>query len=221
MIRGIASVFQYIVPGVLFVGAAVSGVRAYRDRYLFVETKRAGRLGRLIELTWQDFERFVGQAFRERGFRVNATPTGPDGGIDLELRKDGELYLVQCKRWRARKVGVETVRELYGVMAARGAVGGYVVTSGEFSAEARRFAEGRNIELWDGTKLNAVVGGGSHEPVAPAPAAPQRANTSAAPACPRCGATMVRRIAKKGPTSGQAFWGCPRYPSCHGTRPLV
>ncbi len=48
--------------------------------------------------------------------------------MDLELRKEGELHLVQCKRWRARKVGVEIVRELYGVMTALGAVGGYVVS---------------------------------------------------------------------------------------------
>ena len=34
-------------------------------------------------------------------------------------------------------IGVTTVRELYGVMAARGAAGGYVVASGQFTAEAR------------------------------------------------------------------------------------
>ncbi|MBC7944771.1 MAG: restriction endonuclease, partial [Burkholderiales bacterium] len=44
-------------------------------------------------------------------------------------------------------VGVDVVRELFGVMAARGAVGGFVVTAGNFSADARAFAEGRNIDL--------------------------------------------------------------------------
>jgi restriction system protein len=34
-------------------------------------------------------------------------------------------------------------------MSARAAVGGYVVSSGTFSQEARNFADGRNIELWD------------------------------------------------------------------------
>jgi restriction system protein len=66
---------------------------------------------------------------------VTETAPGPDGGIDLALRKDGELHLVQCKHWRARKVGVEIVRELYGVMAARGAVGSYVVSSGVSGTE--------------------------------------------------------------------------------------
>lgn len=45
--------------------------------------------------------------------------SGPDCGIDLTLDKGGETFLVQCKRWRATKVGVEVVRELYGAMATR------------------------------------------------------------------------------------------------------
>ena len=34
------------------------------------------------------------------------------------------------------------------------------------------------------------------------------------PACPECGSTMVKRKNHR----GQFFWGCSRYPSCHGTR---
>ncbi len=37
------------------------------------------------------------------------------------------------------------------------------------------------------------------------------------PACPRCKSTMVRRV--RG-ADGSAFWGCPRFPSCRGTRPI-
>ena len=37
---------------------------------------------------------------------------------------------------------------------------------------------------------------------------------SEAPACPRCGARMVRRTAQKGPNAGEVFWGCSGYPEC-------
>lgn len=37
-----------------------------------------------------------------------------------------------------------------------------------------------------------------------------------APACPKCGEPMVRRIGKAGAHAGQAFWGCPRFPACRG-----
>lgn len=35
------------------------------------------------------------------------------------------------------------------------------------------------------------------------------------PPCPRCGTRMVERV--NGAT-GLAFWGCPSYPRCRGTR---
>lgn len=39
------------------------------------------------------------------------------------------------------------------------------------------------------------------------------------PACPQCGSSMVRRVARRGRNSGNSFWGCPRFPRCKGTRP--
>ena len=32
--------------------------------------------------------------------------------------------------------------------------------------------------------------------------------------CPRCGAPMVIRTAKRGPYIGKQFWGCSRFPRC-------
>jgi Restriction endonuclease len=50
------------------------------------------------------------------------------GVVDLVLTRPGknvgEKFPVQCKQWRDVKVGVDLVRELYGVMAAKGATGG-------------------------------------------------------------------------------------------------
>lgn len=42
-----------------------------------------------------------------------------------------------------------------------------------------------------------------------------------APACPRCAKPMVLRTARQGHRAGQAFWGCPDYPDCRGTRPFA
>lgn len=38
--------------------------------------------------------------------------------------------------------------------------------------------------------------------------------------CPRCGSPMVRRTARRSSRAGRPFWGCSRYPSCTGTRPV-
>ena len=114
-------------------------------------------------------------------------------------------------------MGVTTVRELYGVMAAKGATGGFVVTSGVFTDEARAFAVGRNIELMDGKALHALIRGVS-VPAKAASALPA-ATPASSPACPVCQSAMLKRTAKRGANSGNAFWGCSQYPGCKGTRP--
>jgi restriction system protein len=58
---------------------------------------------------------------------------------------------------RVQQVPVTFVRELYGVVVAEHAAGGYVVTSGRFTQDAIAFAQGRNIELIDGDVLQALL----------------------------------------------------------------
>ena len=146
---------------------------------------------------------------------------------NLKLRKDGETYLVQYKQWRLFKVGVPVMRELYSVMAAKGDAGGFVVTSGRFTAEAEAFAEGRNVRLLDGPKLERILKqarGVAEAPRAVAEpvfqtAGDMRQNAgSLTPTCPKCFQQMKRRQATKGARAGQDFWGCVTYPQCRGTR---
>jgi restriction system protein len=214
VVRTVAALLQYVVPALLLVGAAISAFAHQRRRALHSSVV-AGGGNAIRDLSWPNFERFIGAYFEEHGFAVEVTgSSGPDGGIDLKLRRGKDSYLVQCKHWRARQVGVAIVRELYGVMAGAGAVGGFVVTSGSFSKEARNFAEGREIELIDGRMLEAstrAAGGRARAAVA----SPE---TRAAPACPECGSSMSMRVARRGRKVGQRFWGCSRYPACKGTR---
>lgn len=227
MTRILAGIGQYVIPLVLLAGAAASIV-GRRKRTALVRGVASGSSSDVLgTMTWQDFELLVGEAFRLRGFSVTETGGGgADGGIDLALRKGGELFLVQCKQWRAYKVSVNVVRELFGVMAAQGATGGFVVTSGIFTADAESFAKGRNIELIDGPALQRII----EEAQAGQPALtpgdgpssrrkdPTFTMPTGEPLCPRCGSTMVKRTARKGANAGSAFWGCSAYPKCRGTQ---
>jgi restriction system protein len=155
-IHTFATLLQFIVPVIFLTAAAVSYARRSRSRAL-LDGARRGATASIASLSWQDFERLVGEGFRQRGFLVTERGGAePDGGIDLILSRGDEKFLVQCKQWRAQSVSVSVVRELYAVMAAEGAVGGFVVTSGTFSMDAKRFASGRNIELIDGRGLGAL-----------------------------------------------------------------
>jgi restriction system protein len=104
------------------------------------------------------------------------------------------------------------------VMAARGAAGGYVICAGTFTSEARRFAQGLNITLWDGQELKARIRG---EALQSALAGRQPSSDASGPPCPECRSVMVRRKARQGPRAGQAFLGCSRFPNCRGTRQIT
>ena len=192
----------------------MSAYRRFTRRALHAKVATSPDRDALNDMSWQQFEALAGEAFRRKGYTVIETASGADGGIDLVLKKQGETFLVQCKQWKAYKVGVTTVRELYGVMAAKGATGGFVVTSGIFTEEARAFATGRNIELIDGKALHALISGVP----TPVNATSAISTLTSAPACPICQSAMEKRIAKRGANAGNAFWGCSQYPACKGTR---
>ena len=216
---------QFIVPFVCLLGALVSFLKRRKRAALVTQVTGAKGADALNGMSWHEFEMLVGEAFRLQGYKVTEQGgAGADGGVDLVLRKGTETHLVQCKQWKAYKVGVDVVRQLYGVMAANGAAGGFVITSGTFTADAQAFANGRNVELVDGPKLFGLIQQAKFSISAAAPAAPAAKASPAPPAsassplCPVCQSAMVRRTAKKGVNAGSQFWGCPKYPACRGTR---
>lgn len=217
--QSLAAVAQYFLPLPFLLGALVSFLMEKKRSQMVDEVAAEDGMAAMREMSWRDFETMTGEAFRLRGFAVTETGGGgADGGVDLVLRRGGEKFLVQCKQWRALKVTVNVVRELYGVMAAQGAAGGYVVTCGSFTDDAKAFAEGRNIWLINGVQLKQMADSvkksadalGTPAADVPAPAG------ETAPACPRCGAPMVRRTAQRGAYAGESFWGCTKYPGCRG-----
>jgi restriction system protein len=196
-----------------FVSLLLLGVAAVSAFFQFRKGKLLERqtgLDSVGELSWRQFESLVSEAFRRKGFLVlDNIEDGPDGGVDLRLRKNGQVVFVQCKHWKARSVGVKVVRELFGVMAAKKVMRGIVVTYGEFTPEAGAFAKANSVALIDGPKLTQMIASVQQS-------GNMQAQTEVARACPRCGSEMVLRVAKKGPHSGKECWGCSKFPGCRG-----
>jgi restriction system protein len=122
----------------------------YRDEVLDV----------LLKLPPSGFERLAQRLLREGGFtQVVVTGKSGDGGIDgfgtLQINPLVSFkVLFQCKRY-ANSVPPSHVRDFRGAMAGR-ADKGIIITTGSFSAEARREATRDGappIELIDGEKL--------------------------------------------------------------------
>ena len=216
VVYGLALVGQYLLPLFFGVAALLSAFR--RGKAARLHAAAASRPDALDAMSWQEFEIVVGEYFRRQGYGVTDNGGGgADGGVDVVLHGDDGSHLVQCKHWRALRVGVQPVRELYGVMAAHGAAGGFVVTSGEFTEDAVHFAGGLALTLINGkTLLRGIRAQAGSGPVVTRPA------DLSTPECPVCGAAMVLRQARSGAHAGKQFWGCSRYAQdhCRGTREL-
>jgi restriction system protein len=121
---------------------------------------RAETLELLLSLPPAGFERLSQRLLREAGFtQVTVTGQSGDGGIDgygtLQINQLVTFkVLFQCKRY-TKSVSPSQVRDFRGAMGGR-ADKGIIITTGTFTAEARREATRDGvppIELIDGEKL--------------------------------------------------------------------
>lgn len=168
----------------------------------------------LSQLKWKRFEDVVAAYSRELGYEAKTTRIGADGGVDVQLFQNGQpqpVWIIQCKAWDAYKVGVKPVRELFGVMAAEKVGNGAFFTTGEFTAEAADWARDKKVDLVNGREFISRIGQMS--------ATAQQSLLNLAtegdyttPTCPSCGIKMVERVAGKGRSEGNHFWGCPNFP---------
>lgn len=191
-----------VIPLVIFGAAyivtivAVVGQLKREGWWRLLESSRS--LDTIRALSWRDFERLVAAAFAEKGWNPELVgQSGPDGGLDLILRKGKLQAIVQCKQRRLAfggYVNEREVREFAGVIAARKVAKGFVVTSGVFAPEAREFGEKiAQLEMIDGKDLLEMVG-----------------------RCPKCKAGLQPKQGKYG-----LFLSCVRYPACDGALNLA
>ncbi len=124
----------------------------------------------LSRIGWDEFERVLAAHYRDVGWwveHVGTAGTGArfDGGIDLRLRRDTQVVLVQCKHWNAKQVPHNAVHELLGILVTEGATGAILITSGEFTAAAIAAAKRSDkIRLIDGRGLRDMLGDEAFSP---------------------------------------------------------
>lgn len=172
-------------------------------------------LDSIRELPWDEFQQLVGEAYRRLGYHVRETGAdGRHGGADLVLRKQGHTTVVECRRWRLRKVRPAMLRELQGVMVAEQADYGILVTTGPCTPEAEQFARERAIALLDGARLLKLLQSVRRE----AMNSPRPAGAGHNHRCPHCGREMVLRTAAGGSGDGVRYWSCTGFPACRGSR---
>jgi HJR/Mrr/RecB family endonuclease len=108
-------------------------------------------------LSEKELEKFSAHLFSKMGYKAQLTSSTGDHGIDvLLINPKGQKEVVQCKQWN-KQVGEPQVRDLFGTMQHEKAVRGWLVAPRGFSVPAKRWANGKSIDLIDDEELTRLL----------------------------------------------------------------
>ena len=171
-------------------------------------------------IEWRRFEAVVERMFQQAGFVTRSQSHGADGGVDVWLYAHQQprkpMGAVQCKHRPGKRIGVDKIRELKGVMAALGIERGHFAATTTFTDEAIAFAQGASINLLDVTRLLELIAKRSAQQQAELLAVALEGDFWR-PTCVKCGAKMT---SKQNSGDGSLFWGCTNFPRCRKTLPM-
>jgi restriction system protein len=110
----------------------------------------------LMELSPNEFESLITNLFQTMGLDTRQTQASRDGGVDCVAFDPRPIFggkvVIQAKRYK-NTVGVSAVRDLYGTLQNEGASKGILVTTSGYGKAAFEFAQGKPMELLDGSHL--------------------------------------------------------------------
>jgi restriction system protein len=113
----------------------------------------------LLDLTPAEFEHLVHNLLTRMGLQTQLFRAGNDGGIDCVAYDPrpitGGKFVVQAKLY-TRKVPPSAVRDLFGTVVDAGATKGILITTSGFGPSSYQFANGKPLQLIDGTGLLAL-----------------------------------------------------------------
>mgnify|MGYP000976299181 CR=1 FL=1 len=142
----------FLIVGLFLLPLVVAIVLEERRRHFIVKS-----IEDMQALSPSDFEQLVADTYRDQGHQVEVVGASGDHGIDLIVRtRRGDIWIVQCKKYRG-KVGEPVVRDFYGTLRASHASAGAIVTCGYITDQARLWAEGKPIYLYDGREFLKII----------------------------------------------------------------
>lgn len=140
----VAGVLPFVVIGV------IATVRQSRK-------PSAGRVAQTLDrvraMSWREFGATIEQAYRQRGYEVQALQRG----ADFQLQRGTERALVSCKRWKAAGHGVEPLKELQAAAVTQEATSCIYIALNPLSDAARRYAREQRIVLLQDVELVELV----------------------------------------------------------------
>lgn len=157
-------VFVYIIPIYLYIIThpiliipvflciiVIAWLAFWYTRKKRIEYYRAiQRFDEIMKLDWREFEEFVEEMLRQKGFDTILWRWIKDNWVDVTAILWDKSFHVQCKKFQENKVTAPMIRQLNWVVSDTGKFDGkiFVTTSG-FTADAVSEAKKSGMELWD------------------------------------------------------------------------
>ena len=108
-------------------------------------------------MSGEQFEEYLKYNFEQFGYKVSLTPKTGDYGADLICKKNGQILIIQAKRYKD-KVRNSAIQEIVAAKAYYKADKCMVVTNSYFSEPAKELAKANDVELWDRDSLFKHIG---------------------------------------------------------------
>jgi restriction system protein len=112
-------------------------------------------LAQINAMPWREFSAALEQALTREGFEVKRLIDLP--AADFELLKGGRTVLLNSKRWKAARLGLDLFQSLETARSTREASSCIYVTTGEVTDKARAFAAEHQIRVIQGTELAQLL----------------------------------------------------------------
>lgn len=105
-----------------------------------------------------EFEQFVADIYKDKGFDTEVTSGSGDGGKDIIMYKGRHKYAVEVKLYsQDHKVDRERIQKLHSAMIDSDADRGIFVTTSDFTDPAYDYADKYNIETVNGQELSKLI----------------------------------------------------------------
>lgn len=121
--------------------------------------KIPSNIANLLELNPYEFESFVARLLECEGYKdVVVSGQAGDRGVDLRcLDSNGNLVIVQCKRYTKSKIGSTPIQRLHSFAVTRGASKKICITTTDFTRDGYDEAKKANVELINRDELEKLV----------------------------------------------------------------
>lgn len=116
-------------------------------------------IANLLELSPYEFEVFVGKLLELEGY-TNVVVSGQSGdrGVDVRcMDKNGDLVIVQCKRYTKTNIGSTPIQRLHSFAIIRGAKRKICVTTTDYTPDGYDEAKKAGVELINRKVLDELV----------------------------------------------------------------